>query len=44
VLLHGTSGSLQDWRGAGYVAALRGDHRLVLIDLRGHGQSDKPTA
>jgi pimeloyl-ACP methyl ester carboxylesterase len=42
VLLHATTGSLDDWRDSGYVDALKVDHRVVLIDLRGHGQSDKP--
>jgi pimeloyl-ACP methyl ester carboxylesterase len=42
VLLHGTSDDLEGWRDFGYVDALQEDHRLVLIDMRGHGQSDKP--
>ena len=41
LLLHGTTGSLEDWREAGYTGALR-DRQLVLVDLRGHGRSDKP--
>jgi pimeloyl-ACP methyl ester carboxylesterase len=43
VLLHG--GFIQDrssWWCAGYVERLRGDHRLLVIDLRGHGESDRP--
>jgi pimeloyl-ACP methyl ester carboxylesterase len=31
-----------DWYEAGYVEALRPDYRLILIDARGHGSSDKP--
>ena len=27
----------------GYVDALKDDYRLILVDMRGHGQSDKPT-
>jgi pimeloyl-ACP methyl ester carboxylesterase len=42
VLHGGLSGSLNDWRDFGYVDALRDDYRLILIDPRGHGQSDKP--
>jgi pimeloyl-ACP methyl ester carboxylesterase len=43
LLLHcGFLQSLQDWRDAGYVAALRDDFRLVLLDPRGQGASDKP--
>jgi pimeloyl-ACP methyl ester carboxylesterase len=42
VLHHGTMGSGPDWVDLGYVEALRDRHRLILIDARGHGQSDKP--
>jgi len=42
VLLDGLSNSLEIWREAGYVEALKSDHRLILIDVRGHGDSDKP--
>jgi pimeloyl-ACP methyl ester carboxylesterase len=42
VLQHGFSESVVDWYEAGYVEALRADYRLILIDARGHGASDKP--
>jgi len=42
VLSHWFAGSLEDWREFGYVEALRTDYRLVLVDARGHGRSDKP--
>ncbi len=42
VLHHGTGGSGPDWVDLGYVGALQDRHRLILIDARGHGQSDKP--
>jgi pimeloyl-ACP methyl ester carboxylesterase len=42
ILQHGFSQSLADWRIAGYVAALRDHRRLILVDARGHGNSDKP--
>ena len=42
VLVHGFTGSGQDWRDFGYVEALRNECQLILIDTRGHGQSDKP--
>lgn len=42
VLMHWASGSMQDWKLFGYVDALKDDYRLILIDMRGHGQSDKP--
>ncbi len=42
VLLHGVFGSCEDWIEFGYVARLGRKYKLILIDLRGHGQSDKP--
>jgi pimeloyl-ACP methyl ester carboxylesterase len=41
VLYHGLTGSGERWRDTGYVAGLRDRHRLILIDARGHGLSDK---
>src|SRR5215469_689121 len=42
VLQHGFSESVIDWYESGYVNALKTDYRLILIDARGHGASDKP--
>ncbi|MFQ5872511.1 MAG: alpha/beta fold hydrolase [Dehalococcoidia bacterium] len=42
VLQHGLTASLEGWYDAGYVEALKGDYRLILVDARGHGASDKP--
>jgi pimeloyl-ACP methyl ester carboxylesterase len=42
VLLHGFTDSLESWYEQGYVAALRPSYRVVLVDSRGHGASDKP--
>jgi len=42
VLLHGWSVDRTSWVGAGYIDQLKMDHRLVNIDIRGHGESDKP--
>jgi pimeloyl-ACP methyl ester carboxylesterase len=42
LLHHGFTRSLRDWHDFGYVAALAGDFRLILMDSRGHGASDKP--
>jgi pimeloyl-ACP methyl ester carboxylesterase len=42
VLYHGLTGSGERWRDTGYVAGLMEAHRLILIDARGHGGSDKP--
>jgi pimeloyl-ACP methyl ester carboxylesterase len=42
VLVHGFSESLEGWREYGYAEELKKEHRLVLIDARGHGGSGKP--
>jgi len=42
VLLHGFSGSADMWLMNGVAAALRGRHRVLALDCRGHGLSDKP--
>lgn len=42
VLLHGSVLSRSVWRGTGYLAALAEHFRVVAVDLRGHGRSDKP--
>jgi pimeloyl-ACP methyl ester carboxylesterase len=42
VLQTGFSDSLESWYELGYVAPLSKDYRLILIDARGHGDSDKP--
>src|SRR5262249_18139552 len=42
VLQHGFSQSIEDWYECGYVDALKHDYRLILVDARGHGSSDKP--
>lgn len=42
VLHHAFGGSTESWHAAGYVGALERHFRLVLIDGRGHGASDKP--
>jgi pimeloyl-ACP methyl ester carboxylesterase len=42
VMVHGFTRSLEDWPNFGFVPELKNDYQLMLIDLRGHGQSDKP--
>jgi pimeloyl-ACP methyl ester carboxylesterase len=44
VLAHGFTGSIENWKRYGHVAGLKGAYRLILVDARGHGKSDKPTA
>ena len=41
-LAHGITDGSDVFYERGYVAALKPKYRLVLIDARGHGQSDKP--
>ena len=42
LLLHGFMQRSEDWVEAGYVKALAAKRSLVLVDARGHGNSDKP--
>jgi pimeloyl-ACP methyl ester carboxylesterase len=42
VLQHGFTQSAEDWYDRGYIAGLKTDYRLILVDSRGHGASDKP--
>lgn len=42
VFQHGFGDSLETWYELGYVEALKDEYRLILIDARGHGASDKP--
>ena len=39
LLMHGMGGSVDNWRRTGYVEALRGRYRLILIDSRGRSRS-----
>ncbi len=43
VLIHGYSGSVErHWVTTGVLDSLMKDHRVIALDLRGHGKSDKP--
>lgn len=42
VLQHGFTQSIEDWGNYGYVTPLGARFQLILVDARGHGQSDKP--
>lgn len=42
VLQHGFTDSMEGWAAAGWVEPLATAFRVILIDARGHGQSDKP--
>ncbi|MGI8551771.1 MAG: alpha/beta fold hydrolase [Dehalococcoidia bacterium] len=43
LILHpGFISVIPDWSIGGYVNDLKGEYRLILIDPRGQGQSEKP--
>jgi len=42
VLVHGYTGSLTRWVETGVLPNLARDYRVIALDCRGHGQSDKP--
>jgi len=42
VMHHGFLADLESWRERGFVDALRDRFRILLMDARGHGRSDKP--
>ena len=42
VLLHGYGMWRQWWKACGYVDALASDHRVIYMDLPGHGESARP--
>ncbi len=43
ILVHGWGSSLKDnWVSTGWIETLRPMHRVVALDVRGHGDSDKP--
>jgi pimeloyl-ACP methyl ester carboxylesterase len=43
ILLHGGGQSRRIWHDAGYVARLRDHFTVITMDIRGSGESDKPT-
>jgi len=43
VLLHGGWHTRQNWHDAGYVKRLKDNFKVIAIDIRGNGESDKPT-
>jgi pimeloyl-ACP methyl ester carboxylesterase len=42
VLHHWSLATLENWDDYGYVTALKNDYRVIRLDARGHGRSDKP--
>ena len=45
VLVHGFASTAEhNWGGTGWIEALSTNYRVIALDVRGHGQSDKPRA
>ncbi len=42
VLLHGFNENMDEWYQLSYVESLKQNYQIILIDMRGHGLSDKP--
>jgi pimeloyl-ACP methyl ester carboxylesterase len=42
VLVHGRGNSVQEWITSGVMLNLTKDYRVIAMDFRGHGKSDKP--
>ena len=42
VLQHGLTSDIERWYSHGYVNDLENDYKLIIVDARGHGKSDKP--
>lgn len=42
LLAHGFSSNLHAWYGMRYVDALKPNYQVILVDVRGHGRSDRP--
>ena len=44
VLLHGGGQNRSVWHDYGYVTRLQGNFTVIAVDIRGHGESDKPSS
>jgi pimeloyl-ACP methyl ester carboxylesterase len=43
IMIHGFAANIDvNWRNPNWISTLRDENRLILIDCRGHGNSDKP--
>ncbi|MFW9864242.1 MAG: alpha/beta fold hydrolase [Candidatus Thorarchaeota archaeon] len=43
IMIHGFAANIEaNWKATNWVDVLKDDYRLVLVDCRGHGKSDKP--
>jgi pimeloyl-ACP methyl ester carboxylesterase len=44
IMIHGFAANIEiNWRITNWIKTLKDNNRLILIDCRGHGKSDKPT-
>jgi pimeloyl-ACP methyl ester carboxylesterase len=43
ILLHGGGRDRRDWHAAGYVERLKRNFQVITIDIRGNGESDRPS-
>lgn len=44
IMIHGFASNIDNnWRNTNWIKTLKDDNRLILMDCRGHGKSDKPT-
>lgn len=43
VLIHGFTRTAAAWTASGFAAGLTRNHRVLALDCRGHGRSDRPT-
>ena len=43
ILLHGGWHTRQNWHDVGYVKRLKNNFKVIAMDIRGNGESDKPT-
>src|SRR5215212_7330482 len=41
VLLHGGEHTRQNWHDVGYIERLKNNYKVIAIDIRGNGESDK---
>ena len=43
IMIHGFASDIQgNWKNTNWVDVLKDDYKLILVDCRGHGKSDKP--
>ncbi len=45
IMIHGFASNIElNWRLTNWIRTLKDNNRLILVDCRGHGKSDKPTS